>query len=540
MKKITHLFLSNKKIISRMKKEKNRNNQNMQNRFLASISSVFLLSIAFFLSDCGCEPETTDEADSSSSQLSSLQLPSSSSSSSENTDPVIMDQTFSVDEHSSDGTVIDQIVAMGYENRTLSYSILSGNDDSLFALSTSGELTVNGNLDYESRMSYELVISVEDAEGESSQATITVNLIDLLLFNTTNVGDGGNLLLDGVYSVTTAEVGGMTYLFVAGYLDNGVNVFSVANNGSLNNVTNVKNDSSLELEGAISVTIAEVGGMTYLFVAGDFDDGVSVFSVANNGSLTNVDNVSDDSSLELDGVYSVTTAEVGGMTYLFVAGRDDSGVSVFSVANNGSLTNVDNVSDDSSLELDGARSVTIAEVGGMTYLFVAGYWDDGVSVFSVANNGSLTNVDNVTDASSLELDGASSVTTAEVGGMTYLFVAGFDDDGVSVFSVANNGSLTNVHNVTDASSLELDGATSVTTVEVGGMTYLFVAGYYDDGVSVFSVANNGSLNNVDNVSDDSSLLLNGSISVTTGGREMTYLFVSGFDDSGVSVFRVDD
>ena len=144
-----------------------------------------------------------------------------------------------------------------------------------------------------------------------------------------------------------------------------------------------------------------------------------------------------DSSLELDGAQSVTTAEVGGMTYLFVAGFNDDGVSVFSVANNGSLNNVDNVSDDSSLELDGAYSVTTAEVGGMTYLFVAGYDDDGVSVFSVANNGSLNNVDNVSDDSdsSLLLDGASSVTTAEVGGMTYLFVAGYDDDGVSVFRV---------------------------------------------------------------------------------------------------------
>ena len=133
-----------------------------------------------------------------------------------------------------------------------------------------------------------------------------------------------------------------------------MSVFSVANNGSLNNVTNVSDDSSLELDGATSVTTAEVGGMTYLFVAGNVDDGVSVFSVANNGSLTNVDNVSDDSSLELDGARSVTTAEVGGMTYLFVAGFGDSGVSVFSVANNGILNNVTNVSDDSSLLLFGA------------------------------------------------------------------------------------------------------------------------------------------------------------------------------------------
>ena len=93
--------------------------------------------------------------------------------------PIITDQTFPVDEHSSDGTVIGQIAAMDYGNRTLSYAIASGNGDSLFALSTSGELTVNGDLDYEDQTSYEIVVSVEDSEGLRSQATITVEVNDV-------------------------------------------------------------------------------------------------------------------------------------------------------------------------------------------------------------------------------------------------------------------------------------------------------------------------------------------------------------------------
>ena len=155
----------------------------------------------------------------------------------------------------------------------------------------------------------------------------------------------------------------------------------------------------------------------------------------------------------------------------------------------------------------GARGVTTAVVGGTTYLFVTGSSDDGVSVFSVAADGTLTNVDNVTDDATLELDGASGVTTAVVGGTTYLFVTGLNDDGVSVFSVAADGTLTNVDNVTDDATLELDGAFGVTTAVVGGTTYLFVTGAIDDGVSVFSVAADGTLTNVDNVTDDATLEL---------------------------------
>ena len=251
-----------------------------------------------------------------------------------------------------------------------------------------------------------------------------------------------------------------------------MSVFSVAADGTLTNVDNVSDDATLELLGAVGVTTAVVGGTTYLFVTGETDSGVSVFSVAADGTLTNVDNVTDDATLELGGAHGVTTAVVGGTTYLFVTGASDSGVSVFSVAADGTLTNVDNVSDDATLELDGAVGVTTAVVGGTTYLFVTGNNDNGVSVFSVAADGTLTNVDNVSDDATLELFGAIGVTTAVVGGTTYLFVTGANDNGVSVFSVAADGTLTNVDNVSDDATLELGGAVGVTTAVVGGIHHL--------------------------------------------------------------------
>ena len=367
----------------------------------------------------------------------------------------------------------------------------------------------------------------------------------MALVNVDNVSDDRSLHLDGASSVTTAIIGTTTYLFVAGNIDSGVSVFRVDDGGLLASVQDVTDDATLELRGANSVTTAVARGTTHLFVAGLSDDGVSVFSVANDGTLTNQANVTDDGMLELRGANSVTTAVAGGTTWLFVAGFSDDGVNVFSIANDGMLTSVTNVTDanDSNWELDGASSVTTAVVAGTTYLFVAGSNDSGVSVFSVANDGMLANVTNVDDAndSNWELDGAQSVTTAVVAGTTYLFVAGSDDSGVSVFSVANDGMLANVTNVPDVGSLELDGAYSVTTAVVAGTTYLFVSGAFDDGVSVFSVANNGLLASVTNVTDAGSLQLDGANSVTTAVvTDTTYLFVTGYFDDGVSVFRVED
>ena len=364
---------------------------------------------------------------------------------------------------------------------------------------------------------------------------------DELLTNVHNVSDAGSLELEGAYSVTTATIGDSSYLFVGGFGDDGVSVFSIANDGRLTPVHSVTDDASLELDGAVSVTTATIGSSSYLFVAGYIDDGVSVFSIANDGRLTPVHSVTDAGSLELYGANSVTTATIGSSSYLFVAGYDDDGVSVFSIADTGRLTPVQNVPDDATLELDGAYSFTTATIGSSSYLFVAGYDDDGVSVFSIADTGRLTHVHNVSDDATLELDGAASVTTASIGSSSYLFVAGEIDDGVSVFRIENTGMLTPVQDVPDAGSLELDGANSVTTATIGGSSYLFVAGFADDGVSAFSIADTGRLTPVQNVPDNATLELSEASLITTATVGSTsYLFVAGFADDGVSVFSINE
>ena len=370
------------------------------------------------------------------------------------------------------------------------------------------------------------------------------------LTNTANVTDTGTFALDGASGVATAVVGGITYLFVASQVEDGVSVFSVAANGTLTNVGNVfdVDNVSYELDGAFEVTTAALGGITYLFVAGSDDDGISVFSVAAGGALTSVDTIDDNENgtLELDRVSGLTTAVVGGVTYLLASGLDDDGVSVFSVAGNGVLTQVFSVTDGGTFELDGAQGVATAVVGGNTYLFVAGNVDSGVSVFSIAANGALSQVDFVDDSedAALELAGAQEVATAVVGGVTYLFVSGGTDDGVSVFSVAATGVLTNVFNVTDAGVLELDGAFGLTTGVLDGTTYLFVSGTDDDGMSVFSVANGGALTNVANVPiplnpNEGLTELDGAANLTSavvGG--VTHVFAAGSVDDGVSAFAM--
>ncbi|MGB9367057.1 MAG: VCBS domain-containing protein, partial [Xanthobacteraceae bacterium] len=365
----------------------------------------------------------------------------------------------------------------------------------------------------------------------------------LSLINSFNVGDNATLQLGGASYVTTAAIGGTTYVFVTGKGggDNGVSVFSLGANGALTNVFNVADNNTTNLGGAFALTTAVVGDTTYLFVCGVNDSGVSVFSVGTDGSLTNTANIGDSAALQLALSVDVETAVVGGTTYLFADGVNDNGVSVFAVGANGTLTNVDNVIDDGTSRIQGPQGMATATVDGNTYLFVTGFHDDGVGVYSVAADGHLTNVFNVSDSGPMELDGPVDAITVAVGGATYLVVSGFEDDGLTVFSVAANGALSNVFNLPDDGTLKLDNPVGLSTAVIGGTTYLLVAGADDDGLSVFAMGADGALTNVANVSDDATLLLDRVIGVTTVEMNgQTYVIAASNFDNGVSVFKLID
>ena len=98
-----------------------------------------------------------------------------------NNAPVIAAQSFTIDENSAAGTVVGQLEASDVDGDELTYAILSGNSDNAFALSTSGELSVEtvSALDYETTLSFSLEVEVSDGNGGSAQATVTVSLANL-------------------------------------------------------------------------------------------------------------------------------------------------------------------------------------------------------------------------------------------------------------------------------------------------------------------------------------------------------------------------
>ncbi|MBL0135869.1 MAG: cadherin domain-containing protein [Chitinophagaceae bacterium] len=102
-----------------------------------------------------------------------------------NEPPVINSQSFSINENSSNGTLVGDVLASDPDGgQTLTYSILSGNIGSTFSINPlTGDLSVanQSSLNYESTVTYSLVIKVQDSNpvSLSSQAVVTINVLNI-------------------------------------------------------------------------------------------------------------------------------------------------------------------------------------------------------------------------------------------------------------------------------------------------------------------------------------------------------------------------
>ncbi len=149
-----------------------------------------------------------------------------------NLKPEIVNQSFSVDEGvASDGSVIvGNVISRDPEGQELHYTIIAENEDGKFTINpATGEITVTGDLDFETRNLYNLTVEATDAGNLSESATVTISVNDVneapeLQDQTYSIDE--NVITDGSQVVgtitgTDTDAGQtLTYTITAGNDDN--------------------------------------------------------------------------------------------------------------------------------------------------------------------------------------------------------------------------------------------------------------------------------------------------------------------------------
>ena len=97
--------------------------------------------------------------------------------------PVILDQTFEIDEGLSVGSTVGSVLATDPENNDLTFSIKSGNKNEAFSINNStGIIIVNDMtaIEFDVNPTFSLVVEISDGELKA-EATVEINLIEIIL-----------------------------------------------------------------------------------------------------------------------------------------------------------------------------------------------------------------------------------------------------------------------------------------------------------------------------------------------------------------------
>ena len=148
------------------------------------------------------------------------------------------------------------------------------------------------------------------------------------------------------------------------------------------------------------------------------------------------------------------------------------------------------ITDTDSLHLNGTQGIATFKSGDHTYIAVAAFYDDGVQILNITDPSDITPAgsiaDDGTNTDDLELNGARDITTFVSGDHTYAAVVAYEDDGVQLLDITNPSNIIAAGSI-DTNTLELDGASGITTFESGGHIYAAVAANEDNGVQILRI-----------------------------------------------------
>lgn len=197
---------------------------------------------------------------------------------------------------------------------------------------------------------------------------------------------------------------------------------------------------------------------------------------------------------------TATTYKINGLNFVF-SGGDGGFIDVFSMDANGELFNVGKY--ELSNKKGPARGIIADRIRGKDYLFVGNKGGNAVEVFEISKNGSLKRVFVLNDTEETHLGVVITLKVIHMKVASFLFVGGLEETpGLSCFKIHKNGKLTHVQSLKDDDSIHTDGIIGMTSHKIEGQTFLFTGGFQDNGISSFKVEEDGHFKNVNSISDN--------------------------------------
>ena len=314
-----------------------------------------------------------------------------------------------------------------FKNSALGINGLTG-ASSIAVLKANRQVVVTGFYDgaltsfFPKKSRYQFINSISD------------NLSYERVFNSDkDIGKLDSLGLLGAWQVITSK--DEKQLFVASYASNSISVFDISRTGelTLNHKTNNHKLSGYDLGKPVSLALSPI--KNELYVTGFEGDQLTIFDKDNFGKLQIKQTLKNGSGGLTNFIkpQKVITSTNG--MYLYVACSGSNSLAIFKKDQNGYFVFFQAISNEDigGKGLTGASSLAISKDGN--YLYAAGEADTGLLMFKVADDGQLSFIRQIVNESHpvAKMDAISSIKVSTNG--KYLLLTSAKHDALFVFKV---------------------------------------------------------------------------------------------------------
>ncbi len=307
------------------------------------------------------------------------------------------------------------------------------------------------------------VISSIKAESQSFVYTYNLDLqstsIELTTIDTTNGKILDNKIIDTPLSnltsplvfkdINTITVGDKNiFLGLSSLEPKGISASSINTNGEIIQQSYIDDTLLYEINDPIDMANITIDGTTYVYVLGHDDNGLSAFQVLEDTDTTllnifNIDNV-ENYNYALDSPTQIITTTIYNTPFLFVSSAVESGISLFRINTNGTLTYTDSVFDiqNKDFYIRDINSMALLSGAGTTYLVTASDVENGISIFSISSTGILASTTHINfNEHNFDIQQLGYISSLNIDNTYYLVVYEQSQISSNIFTINNENNI---------------------------------------------------------------------------------------------------
>lgn len=253
--------------------------------------------------------------------------------------------------------------------------------------------------------------------------------------------------------------------------------------GGAASVTTYLSGSNLSAPQAVELLATLAGGSAFLVAARPAGQGLAVWQMAADNSLTLRATVNDSAALAAGGISALASVIVGGSTFVVAGSATEHALQVWRLSATGTLAAVDRQGVAEGVPVAGVSALRSVTAGGETFVIAAAAGSSSLTAFRVGADGQMAATDQVMDDLNTRFDAVTALDALAVDGRMFVAAAGADG-GISLFLLCPKGRFVHLSSLADTAATGLADISAIEMVRVGSEVQVIVASGAEAGLTV--------------------------------------------------------